>query len=158
MPTRLIKINVNDKDHEVVATPETTLLETLRETLKLTGVRAGCREGGCGSCSVIVDGKLKQSCLLPLARVEGAKIETIEGMAPSLDELHPIQQSFIDNGATQCGFCTSGMITSAKSLLESNPKPSREEILVAISGNVCRCTGYESIVNAIADAAARSWR
>jgi aerobic carbon-monoxide dehydrogenase small subunit len=155
MTSKMISLHVDRKQHHVVVEAETTLLEILREKLGFTGVKAGCREGGCGSCSVLVDGQLALSCLLPAARVDACSVETIEGLATGFDELHPIQQAFMENGASQCGFCTSGMIMATKALLESNPQPSRDDACEAIAGNVCRCTGYQPIVNAVLDAAKR---
>lgn len=153
MTAKVISLIVNDVERQTIARAETTLLDVLRNDLGLTGVRAGCREGGCGSCSVMIDGDLRFSCLTPALRLDGCSVETIESVADSPTDLHPIQQAFIKHGATQCGFCSSGMVMSAKALLEATPKPTREDVLEAISGNTCRCTGYASIVDAIMDAA-----
>ncbi|HEX3444808.1 MAG TPA: (2Fe-2S)-binding protein [Chthoniobacterales bacterium] len=149
-------LSVNGARYDVLAPPLMSLGEVLREKCGLRGLKHGCQQGGCGACSVQVDGQLVPACLLPVTRANGKSIETIEGLAQG-DKLHPIQESFVECYATQCGFCTAGMIMAAKALLESNPSPSREEVLVALSGNVCRCTGYLPIVDAVL-AAARNAR
>jgi len=130
------------------------LVELLRDTLGLTGTKEGCGEGECGACTVILDGEIVNSCLLMAMQADGREIVTIEGVAQG-DQIHPIQQSFIDQGAVQCGYCTPGMVLAAKALLDKNPHPDRQAIKVALSGNVCRCTGYEKIIDAVADAADR---
>ena len=155
MTTKMISLTVDDKPQQVMVKAETTLLEVLREKLSFNGVRAGCREGGCGSCSVLVNGELVLACLVPASRVEDCSIETVEGLANGFDELDPIQEAFIENSATQCGFCTSGMIMATKALLQTNTNPSRDDVMEAISGNICRCTGYQPIINAVLDAAKR---
>lgn len=144
----VITINVNQKEYSLDVSPEERLLDVLRERLGLTGVKEGCGEGECGACTVIMDGFAVNSCMVLAYQARGKKIVTIEGLAKN-DELDPIQKSFIDNGAVQCGYCTSGMIMSAKALLMKNPKPTEEEIRMAMAGNLCRCTGYENIVKAI---------
>ena len=145
---QLIELKVNGEAYEVAIQPWRTLLEVLRNDLGLTGAKRGCDEGDCGACTVIIDGKTKLACLTLAIEAEGKEIETIEGLAKG-GELHPIQEAFVEHGAIQCGFCTPGMILSAKALLEENPKPSEEEIRRGISGNLCRCTGYVKIVEAI---------
>jgi carbon-monoxide dehydrogenase small subunit len=126
-----------------------TLLYLLREVLELTGTKLGCGYGECGACTVIMDGKAVNSCLLPVLEAEGRSVTTIEGVANRDGSLSPIQQAFVDHGAVQCGFCTPGMIMSAKALLDENPKPSEEEIKEGIEGNLCRCTGYVKIIDAV---------
>lgn len=133
---------------EVEVPPHWTLLQLLREKLGLTGTKEGCGIGECGACTVLLDGMPVNSCLVLAPKVDRRKVETIEGMG-SRESLHPLQRSFIEFGAVQCGFCTPGMLMSAKSLLEKNPHPTREEIKEAISGNLCRCTGYQQIIEAI---------
>jgi aerobic-type carbon monoxide dehydrogenase small subunit (CoxS/CutS family) len=125
------------------------LLRTLRETFELTGAKEGCGEGECGACTVMVDGQAVNSCLYPIMEIEGKTVVTIEGVAGADGILHPIQQAFIENNGVQCGYCTSGMIMSAKALLDRRPEPSEDEIRTAISGNICRCTGYVQIVESI---------
>ena len=125
------------------------LLRTLRDCFELTGAKEGCGEGECGACSVIVDGQAVNACLYPIMEVEGCAVTTIEGLAQADGGLHPIQQAFIDNNGVQCGYCTSGMIMSAKALLDKTPQPSETEIRAGIAGNLCRCTGYVQIVEAI---------
>lgn len=124
------------------------LLDVLREVLGLTGTKEGCGEGECGACTVLVDGKPVDSCLVLIGQVQGRAITTIEGLSNG-KELHPLQQAFIDEGAIQCGYCTPGMILAAKALLDSNPNPGEEEIRRSISGNLCRCTGYQKIIKAV---------
>jgi aerobic-type carbon monoxide dehydrogenase small subunit (CoxS/CutS family) len=133
--------------------PSWTLLKTLREYFELTGAKEGCGAGECGACTVIVDGEAVNSCLYPAPEVEGKAVTTIEGIAAKDGALHPLQQAFIENNGVQCGFCTSGMIMSAKSLLDQNPAPTEGEIRKAIAGNLCRCTGYVQIVESIEKAA-----
>jgi carbon-monoxide dehydrogenase small subunit len=126
-----------------------TLLQLLRDHLEMTGTKEGCGKGECGACTVILDGRAINSCLYPAMEVEGKEVLTIEGLADAEGTLHPMQKAFVDHGAIQCGFCTPGMVMSAKALLDENPKPSEEEIRMAIAGNFCRCTGYIQIIEAI---------
>ena len=134
--------------HEVAVEPQRTLLEVLRESLGYTGTKRACDTGDCGACTVIIDGRAVLSCLTLAVEVQGKDIVTIEGLATG-DKLHPIQQAFVDHGAIQCGFCTPGLILSAKALLDENQTPTRQEVRKAISGNLCRCTGYAKVVEAI---------
>jgi carbon-monoxide dehydrogenase small subunit len=143
-----IKFTVNGKDYEVSVPPWRTLLEVIREELGLTGTKEGCGLGECGACTVIMNGQAVNSCLVLAAEADGKHITTIEGLA-SGDKLHPLQQAFIDHGGFQCGFCTPGMIMSAKALLDANPQPTDEEIKEGIAGNFCRCTGYTKIIESI---------
>lgn len=146
---RLIRLNVNDKDYEIAVKPNQTLADIIREDIGLTGTKKGCEVGECGTCTVILDGKPVNSCLVLAVQADGKTVLTIEGLETD-QGLHPIQQAFVEKGAVQCGFCTSGMILSAKSLLDRNPDADEKEIRSAISGNLCRCTGYQKIVEAIA--------
>ena len=150
--TVTVRYTINGEAHEVEIAPNRTLLEVVRDDLRLTGTKEGCGTGDCGACSMIVDGKLITSCLMLAPQADGSEITTIEGVAQD-GKLHPLQQKFIDHGAVQCGFCIPGMIVAGKALLDSNPAPSELEIREAIAGNLCRCTGYTKIVEAIADAA-----
>ena len=145
---KLIRVTVNDMDYEVAVKPNQTLVDMLREELGLTGTKNGCGEGDCGACTVILDGTPVNSCLILAMQADGRTITTIEGVEGK-DSLHPLQQAFMEKGAVQCGFCTPGMILSAKSLLDENPSPSEEEIREGISGNLCRCTGYLQIIDAV---------
>lgn len=149
---QLIELDINGEIQEVLIEPRTTLLQVLREGLDLTGTKEGCNTGDCGVCTVLIDGNPVNSCLTLAVEVQGKKILTIEGL--SIDgRLHPVQQAFMDYFAVQCGFCTPGMILSAKALLDKNPHPREEEVREAISGNLCRCTGYVKIIEAILAAA-----
>jgi len=152
VPSTIVTLTVNNQDAEFLAKPGTTLLTALRESLGLTAAKRGCAQGTCGSCAVIVDGKIMPSCMIPVETIEGATVRTLEGLANG-NELAPLQEAFIDRFATQCGFCTSGMLMSATALLEEQPTPTREDVVRAISGNVCRCTGYEAIIEAILEGA-----
>jgi carbon-monoxide dehydrogenase small subunit len=143
-----IKFTLNGRCMEVEVPPNWTLLRLLRDKLGLTGTKEGCGIGECGACTVLVDGTPLPSCLLLAPKVEGRSVETVEGLG-SRDSLHPLQRSFVEHGAIQCGFCTPGMLMSAKALLDHHPHPSKEEVKEAISGNLCRCTGYQQIVEAI---------
>jgi carbon-monoxide dehydrogenase small subunit len=143
-----IRLLVNEEPVSVFVEPHWTLLRIIRNELGLTGTKEGCGEGDCGSCTVLIDGKAVNSCLVLAVDVDGRKVTTIEGLAQGTD-LHPLQKAFLEKGAVQCGFCTPGMILTAKSLLDQNPCPSEEEIRYAIAGNLCRCTGYVKIVDAI---------
>jgi aerobic-type carbon monoxide dehydrogenase small subunit (CoxS/CutS family) len=149
----VVSFVLNGKPLSVAAAPTEILADTLREGFGLTGTKVACGTGDCGTCTVILDGEAVRSCLLLTAMVEGKNVVTIEGMAGEAD-IHPIQQAFIDTGAVQCGYCTPGMILAAKALLDENPKPNADEIKEAISGNLCRCTGYTKIIEAIDKVAA----
>jgi carbon-monoxide dehydrogenase small subunit len=145
---RLVRFKVNGEEKEVLVDPRDTLLDTLRLKLELTGAKEGCGNGNCGSCTVLVNGKAVNSCLVFAVELEGVEITTIEGLQ-QMGKLHPLQQTFIDEGAVQCGFCTPGIIMTAKAFLDENPHPTEIEIRQAIAGNLCRCTGYDKIVRAI---------
>ena len=147
-----INITVNGDEYSLEIPPQMMLLKLLRDTLGLTGVKRGCGEGDCGACTVIIEGKAALSCLTLAASVNGRRILTIEGLAEGA-ELHPLQRAFVEKGAVQCGFCTPGMIMSAKALLEANPHPSEEQIKRGLAGNLCRCTGYTKIIEAVKTAA-----
>src|SRR5215469_1380805 len=147
-----IRLAINDKSYSVDVDPQTSLLTVLREYLDLTGSKYGCGEGQCGACTVLIEGKSQRSCITRVSSVSGKQITTIEGLARG-DRLHPVQQALLDEGAMQCAYCTSGMIMSAVSLLESNVAPSENEIIEFMDGNVCRCGTYSRIVRAIQKAA-----
>jgi carbon-monoxide dehydrogenase small subunit len=147
-----VHYTINGRPYEAYIEPNRTLLEVMRDDLRLTGAKEGCGTGDCGACSMIVDGRLVTSCLMLAPQADGAEITTIEGLAQGAT-LHPVQQAFVDKGAVQCGFCIPGMILAGKTLLDKNPHPSEHEIRAAIAGNLCRCTGYTKIVEAIAAAA-----
>lgn len=149
---KLIQLKINGETAEVVVEPKTTLLHVLREDLGLTGTKEGCGIGDCGACTVLLDGKPVASCLTLAVEVRDREVLTIEGLSKD-GELHPLQRAFIDHFAVQCGFCTPGMILSAKALLDKNPHPVEEEVRQALSGNLCRCTGYVKIVEAVLAAA-----
>ncbi|MDO8691041.1 MAG: (2Fe-2S)-binding protein [Dehalococcoidia bacterium] len=148
----LIKLTVNGQEYEVAVEPNRSLLDVLRDDLELTGTKKGCETGDCGACTVIMDGKPVSSCLVLAVAARDKNILTIEGVAQG-GKLHPVQEAFINLGAIQCGYCTPGMILSAKALLEENPHPTEWEVREAIAGNLCRCTGYVKIVKAILAAA-----
>ncbi|MBN1849070.1 MAG: (2Fe-2S)-binding protein [Deltaproteobacteria bacterium] len=150
---QLVTLNVNGNTYSLAIDPWRTLNEVLREDLNLTGTKLGCGDGDCGACTVLVNGRSVSSCLTLAVAVQGKEITTVEGLAQSGEKLHPIQEAFIEHGAIQCGFCTAGMEMSALNLLKQNPSPTEEEIRTAIAGNLCRCTGYYKIVEAIGDAA-----
>lgn len=150
-----ISLTVNGDTYTLAVEAWRTLNEVLREDLNLTGTKLGCGSGDCGACTVIVDGKSVSSCITLAVEMDGKQILTVEGLAPSGETLHPIQEAFIEKGAIQCGFCTPGMELSALNLLKTNPLPSDTQIRSAISGNLCRCTGYNKIVDAIAEAGRR---
>jgi carbon-monoxide dehydrogenase small subunit len=154
MEKRIICLTVNDEEHDLIVAPNRTLLEVLRNDLGLTGAKAGCGEGTCGACTVLVDGQPVYSCLTLAVEVQDKAITTIEGLADD-GKLHPIQQAFVDHAAIQCGFCSPAMILMTKALLDGNPQPTQQEAREAISGNVCRCTGYAKIVEAMSVAAQR---
>lgn len=154
MGSQIVSFTLNGRETEIIAQPLVTLQTVLRQQLNRTATKSGCNQGGCGSCTVLIDGEPMVSCLLPVADVAGRDIMTLEGLG-SHDNLHPLQQAFYEDYALQCGYCSPGMIMTAKALLDHNPHPSRAEISDAISGNVCRCTGYLPILEAIEDAAQR---
>lgn len=154
MKNSIVSLFVNGAERQMLVAPGTTLLDALREKEGLTAAKRGCEQGACGACTVILDGAAVMSCLVPVETIDGARVETLEGMTPA-EGLHPIQEAFLEGYATQCGFCTSGMIMATAALIAKNPSPSREDAVRAISGNVCRCTGYEAIIDAVLDAARR---
>jgi aerobic-type carbon monoxide dehydrogenase small subunit (CoxS/CutS family) len=143
-----VTIHVNGESRTAAVAPETTLLRLLRENFNLTGAKLGCDVGDCGACTVIVDGKLVNSCLMLAGQVDGREVLTIEGLA-TMDRLHPIQKAFEDKGSLQCGFCGPGIIMATKALLDQNPDPTVHEIRDALAGNLCRCTGYSKMIEAI---------
>ncbi|MBI2369389.1 MAG: (2Fe-2S)-binding protein [Deltaproteobacteria bacterium] len=143
-----VTLRVNGRRYELQVRPDRLLLDVLRDELRLTGARRGCETGYCGACTVLLDGQAVHACCLLAVRAGGREIQTIEGLA-SNGKLHPLQRAFIEEGAVQCGYCTPGMILSAKALLDENPAPGPEEIRQGISGNLCRCTGYVKIIRAI---------
>ena len=151
----LLRLRVNGEDHDVAAAPHKTLLEVLREEMGLTGTKHGCELGECGTCTVLVDGEPVLSCLALPVELEGRAITTVEGMAPP-GGLHPLQQAFAELGAAQCGYCTPGMLLTAEALLARNPRPTRDEVRAALAGNLCRCTGYTKILDAVELAALRA--
>ena len=148
-----VTATVNGDDTDFLCDPGQTLLDVLREVLHMTGTKEGCGTGDCGACSVTLDGRLVCACLVLGAEIGGRRIETIEGMALG-EELHPLQQKFLDHAALQCGICTPGFLVAAKSLLERNPDPTETEVRYWLAGNLCRCTGYDKIVRAVLDTAA----
>ena len=166
MSKQIINLTVNGESRELAVEPHWTLLETVREQLGLTGSKEGCGTGDCGACSMILRepqderGRLVTSCLMLAPEADGCEITTIEGIAPSPGtgngELHPVQQAFIDSGGVQCGFCTPGMIMAAKALLDRNPRPTLDEVRLGLAGNLCRCTGYTKIYEAVLAAAERT--
>jgi len=149
---RIINLTVNGIEYEIAVPPHRTLLEILREDLNITGVKQGCGIGDCGACTVLMNGLPVFSCLVLAMEAAGSEIITIEGIADGLN-LHPIQKAFVEQGAIQCGFCTPGMVLNAYALIKENPEPTEKEIRQAISGNLCRCTGYQKIVEAVQAAA-----
>lgn len=148
----ILHTTINNETIVCDVNPESSLADFLRDILHLTGTKIGCGKGECGACTVIMDGKAVTSRIIPVMRAEGAHIQTIEGVANG-DNLHPLQRTFVEKGAVQCGFCTPGMIMSAKALLDANPNPTREDIQEALGGNICRCTGYVNIEEAVKAAA-----
>jgi carbon-monoxide dehydrogenase small subunit len=146
-----IRLRVNGVDQELLVSPNELLLNVLRDRLELTGAKYGCGIGECGACTVLVDGEPVLACLTLAAGLDGSEVWTIEGLAAPDGKLHPLQEAFLDHGAVQCGFCTSGMILTAKALLDERPNPTEEEIREHIRGTMCRCTGYTQIVKAIRD-------
>jgi aerobic-type carbon monoxide dehydrogenase small subunit (CoxS/CutS family) len=151
---QLVALNINGDAYELAITPSHTLLEVLREDARLTGTKHGCEQGECGLCTVLIDGRPQFSCLTLAIEAQGTEIRTVEGLAQH-GELHPLQQAWGETGASQCGYCTPGMLMSAQALLERNPSPNRAEIREALAGNLCRCTGYQAIIEAVELAAAR---
>jgi aerobic carbon-monoxide dehydrogenase small subunit len=149
---QVVSVTVNGEPYEVFIDSRTTLLQLLREHLGLTGTKEGCSEGECGACSVVLNGRLVDSCLIFGAEAHGGQVQTIEGLA-SNGELHPVQKAFIECGGVQCGFCTPGMIMASKTLLEKIPNPNDDQIRQALGGNLCRCTGYAKIIDAVQAAA-----
>jgi len=147
-----ITTTINGEEIEFLCESHQSLLEVLRETIGLMGAKEGCNNGNCGSCNVIIDGKLVNSCLVLAVEIQGRSVTTIEGIASS-NGLHPLQQKFIEHAALQCGFCTPGFIVASKALLDNNPDPSEVEVRTWLAGNLCRCTGYDRIVRAVLDAA-----
>jgi carbon-monoxide dehydrogenase small subunit len=145
---KLIALTVNGIRHELAVMPNKTLSQLLRQDLNPLGTKEGCGIGDCGACTVIMNGRAVNSCLVLAAQADGCDITTIEGISEG-EKLNPIQQAFVEHGSVQCGFCTPGMILSAKNLLDRNPDPSEEEVRVALAGNLCRCTGYQKIVEAV---------
>jgi carbon-monoxide dehydrogenase small subunit len=154
MPKQIINVRINGTDQELAVEPSWTLLETVREALGYTGAKEGCGTGDCGACSMLVDGRLITSCLMLAPQADGREVISIEGLATN-GTLHPVQQAFIDTGGVQCGFCTPGMVMAATDLLTHNPKPTFEEIREGLAGNLCRCTGYTKIFQAVELAAQR---
>ena len=150
-----IVVRVNGEEHRRQVEPRLLLSDFLRHELDLTGTHVGCEHGVCGACTVLVDGLAVRSCLMLAVQAQGREIRTVEGLAPSLDDLHPLQQAFQDAHGLQCGFCTPGMLMTLLPFLEENPDPTEEEVRHALSGNLCRCTGYQHIVDAVLLAAAR---
>ncbi len=150
-----VLLNVNHVEHEIDVEPRLTLLDALRDNMRLTGVHTGCEHGVCGACTVLIDGAPARACLIFAVQADGLAIGTIEGLAPAPGELSLIQDAFCETHGMQCGYCTPGMILTAHALLRENPSPSREKIVAAISGNICRCTGYGQIIEAIELAARR---
>jgi len=148
MKSIAIKTRINDRDHTLQVLPNRTLLDLLRDELGLTGTKCGCEIGECGACTVLLDGEAVNSCLVLAPQIDGRTVTTVEGLAKD-DRLDPLQESFLDHDAVHCGFCTPGMLMSGKALLDENPHPNESEIRTAISGNLCRCTGYVQIVEAI---------
>jgi carbon-monoxide dehydrogenase small subunit len=146
-----LTMKVNDEEVNIQVKPDAILLDVLRDALGLMGTKEACGQGECGACTVLLDGQPVTSCLVPALKAQGREVMTVEGLA-SGGELHPLQKAFIEHGAVQCGYCTPGMLMSAKALLDRNPHPTEEEIKEAISGNLCRCTGYVKIVEAIKQA------
>ncbi len=151
---QLVELNINGENHELAIVPSHTLLEVLREDAGLTGTKHGCEQGECGLCTVLIDGSPQFSCLTLAVELEGSEVRTVEGLAVG-GELHPLQEAWAEKGASQCGYCSPGMLMSAQALLERNPAPTRGEIREALAGNLCRCTGYLAILDAVELAADR---
>jgi len=155
MTASIVSFLLNNREVVIVASPMTTLQKVLRDQLGYMATKSGCLQGGCGSCTVLVDGQPMVSCLLPVQDIEGREVTTLEGLTKTAAELHPVQEAFFEKFAIQCGYCSPGMIMVSKALLDRSPNPSRDEIVDAISGNVCRCTGYRPIIEAVEAAAER---
>src|SRR5882672_10859894 len=153
---QMLNCSVNGEQRTLQAFPMERLLDVLREQLRLTGTKEGCGEGECGACTVLIDGRIVNSCLVPVAQVEGASIKTIEGVATG-EQLHAVQQAFIDCGGAQCGICTTGMVIAAVDLLERNPDPTEIDIRNGLAGNLCRCTGYMKIFESVVRACQERW-
>ena len=151
----IIEFTCNGERKRVDVSPDMRAIDLLRDVLGLTGTKEGCGRGECGACTILLDGKPVPSCLLYTSKLNGRKVQTIEGVAEKDGKLNPIQEAFIEEGAVQCGFCTPGMILSSKALLEKNPQPSEKEIEEALSGNICRCTGYTKIIKAVKSASVK---
>jgi carbon-monoxide dehydrogenase small subunit len=156
--TVLVSLMINGERRQLAVEPYRSLLDVLRNEAGLTGTKKGCDVGDCGACTVIVDGRPVNSCLMLGVEARGCEVLTIEGLQPAPDKLHPLQESFVRHGGAQCGFCTPGMIMMAKALLDENPRPTEDEVRFAIAGNICRCTGYTKIVEAILHASRRNER
>ncbi|MDA1190949.1 MAG: (2Fe-2S)-binding protein [Candidatus Poribacteria bacterium] len=156
MAKQIVQITVNGEPTDVLVEPRDSLLETLRENLEMTGTKEGCNNGNCGACSVMFDGRLVNSCLVLAVEADGKEVTTVEGLATS-EGLHPVQQAFLDKAAFQCGVCTPGFLIATKALLEKHPNPSEHDVRYYLSGNLCRCTGYHKILEAV-NAAAESMR
>lgn len=152
MSARIVNFTLNGRNIEVLVQPLTTLQTLLREDLNYTAAKSGCKQGSCGSCTVLVDGEPMMSCLLPVENIAGKDVLTLEGLTSNGD-LHPLQETFFETFAVQCGYCTPGMIMVSKALLDHNSSPSRDEIIDALTGNYCRCTGYEPIIRAVEETA-----
>jgi carbon-monoxide dehydrogenase small subunit len=155
MKTRIVTLTVNGEERSLAVAGHRSLLDSLREEAGLTGTKKGCDVGDCGACTVIVDGEPVNACLMLAVEAEGRTVETIEGMQPGHDVLHALQEAFMEHGASQCGFCTPGILLMARSLIERTPNPTDEEIRFGLSGNICRCTGYSKIFDAVRTAARR---
>ena len=149
MSTHTVEVSVNGQTRRARVSGSTTLLELLREQWGLTGTKDGCGEGDCGACTVILDGQPVKSCLVLAVQAQGSQVTTVEGLVGTDGSPHPLQQAFVETGAVQCGYCIPGMLLAAKALLDANPQPSRAEIKIALSGNLCRCTGYSKIIAAV---------
>jgi aerobic carbon-monoxide dehydrogenase small subunit len=149
-----VSATINGEEMDFLCDPRQSLLECLRDVLNLTGTKEGCNDGNCGACSVLLNGRLVNSCLVLAVEVDGQQVTTVEGLSDS-GQLHVLQLAFLDNAAIQCGYCTPGMLMASKALLDRNPNPTEEQIRFWLAGNLCRCTGYEKIVRAVKDAAAR---
>ncbi|BBU54708.1 oxidoreductase [Mameliella alba] len=151
---QIVELTINGDPHSLAVEGHRSLLDTLREEAGLTGTKKGCDVGDCGACTVIVDGQPVNACLMLAVEAQGRNVETVEGMQQSIDILHPLQDAFMRHGASQCGFCTPGILMMARKLIEENPDPSDDEIRFGLSGNICRCTGYTKIFDAVRSAAA----